>query len=536
MNKETGQTRRGPKPSRLILLPPLSPARVDEARELWAVERVNNAERRERLREEESRIASLQAGPRGQDLRRIYGNVVDKPNQGTSVKFAESADDALVFFRIALGESLGFSLPIDPTNKTLVDKLIKVEAGIIPRLKVGAVLNGFFPSHREALIAAYPSLELQPFHFPSLPTSYWTDKEHGRAHAQQAIRWRFEDEMNGPKVEPLTYREWLSGVRLERELGKHNIYNRVLRIYDRVSSAVIDAYPELDMNPWEFRMRHSDEEREVVAIKATQWLIEQRLGLSPDSPDFEKNIKEVRAKHFSQAGLSTYISGSDKPGGGSFINLLKLAYPDHDFSEQSFSRFSANTWQGEEGLKRAQDFTKRMIGEKIGLDSSDPEFRIKLATVRRSDFDQAGLSGMLRTVYGQSIYRAIKDAYPEGDLKEWELPVVPNNFWKENDFVNVGRAIRWYAEEQLRFEPSAPDFKDNIISITASSWTVLRTLLHATNLTLLEALRISYPNLEIREVEFRAANRMREMRYQKKPEIKVTKDEANAGLDSLFED
>ena len=82
--------------------------------------------------------------------------------------------------------------------------------------------------------------------------------------------------------------------------------------------------------------------------------------------------------------------------------------------------------------------------------------------IRVEDFTSNHLGGLLRAYYNNSPYAAISDAYPELDIKQWEMSFTPLNFYKDPN--NRIAAIKWLVEEKLKKDPrdiTAEDFHSN---------------------------------------------------------------------------
>ncbi len=518
----------------LVLKPVISAEKIGGIKSMWAMEDERRQARREFLRGEELRLADLGFTSRGRLMADIYADATASPSSRLAGKYVETQDDVLILFRRALDPVVSAVVG----NDARVGEIIKVGPSELFNRKIGSVFKPFFPSYREVLTAAFPELDLQPFQFKNLPASYWQGED-GKRRTQEAIKWRFEVDLQQPRVEPLEYREWLRGLGFQQVLSKYNIYGGVTYGYKRASEAVVDTYPELNLRPWEFKTIYQGEEGNNIMRQATRWLVEERLGLSVDDPQFDKALKDVRAQHFMEAGIGSYVTGSKekrkyKLGGGSHLKLLDEVYA--DLSPKVFSEFSKNSWRGEEGVQRSIDRTRELVEVVLGIDPSDPDFRAKVTAVKKESFLDNDLGGMLSTLHGKTASRAIVAAYPELDIKEWETHV-PSGFWQTDNHANVGRALRWLIEERLGLDPNDPNLKDKLLKFTLPELDRNRvgTIFKATKLTIVQAWAIAYPQIQITEDEFMAANKMRNGRNEKKRETSVSKIEANAALDSLFE-
>ncbi len=84
---------------------------------------------------------------------------------------------------------------------------------------------------------------------------------------------------------------------------------------------------------------------------------------------------------------------------------IMQAYPGM-FKIWEFNKTPIGYWNGDSGKQRAVEATRWMAEEKLGLQANEA-WKIK-----RSDFLQYGLSGMLDLIYSNSPNTAISEAYP----------------------------------------------------------------------------------------------------------------------------
>lgn len=116
------------------------------------------------------------------------------------------------------------------------------------------------------------------------------------------------------------------------------------------------------------------------------------------------------------------------------------------------SRSPKGHWQGIEGVERAQETTRTLIGEYgwAGLPAEEVAERVS-----RKMFLDHGLAGMLDAVYERRAYDALADIYP--GLQPWQMGTAPHGYWSRSDRRANGRAAtRWLIRRSgLRGAPLA---------------------------------------------------------------------------------
>ncbi|MBQ3420479.1 MAG: DUF4046 domain-containing protein [Romboutsia sp.] len=166
------------------------------------------------------------------------------------------------------------------------------------------------------------------------------------------------------------------------------------------------------------------------AIKATKWLVEEKLKLSD-----EEIKKQFSQKLFIENGLGGMLAICFNYSPYEAINKV---YP-NKFKEWEFNYVPMGYWENKENGIKA---TKWLIEEKLKL--SDDEVRKKISAKL---FIENGLSGMLQYCFKNSAYKAINSVYPN-KFKEWELENVPRCYWQNKE--NTVKAVKWLIEEKLK--------------------------------------------------------------------------------------
>lgn len=107
------------------------------------------------------------------------------------------------------------------------------------------------------------------------------------------------------------------------------------------------------------------------------------------------------------------------------------------------SRFPAGFWSEKGALKRSIEINKYFLEEILKFD------REKICTLLTTDiYVQNNLRGMLKIVFGSSVFKAINATYPR-EYKPWELRRVYVNCW--NDEKKGKQAVKWLVGEKLKW-------------------------------------------------------------------------------------
>lgn len=169
-----------------------------------------------------------------------------------------------------------------------------------------------------------------------------------------------------------------------------------------ISDAVTESYPNR-FRPWEFDKISSGywqgAQGRVRAQEATRWLVETRLKLP------FKEVAFVSMDDFTRNGLGSMIR---KVYGARTQVLALLDAYDH-LRPWHFEKNEAPNgyWLGTKGFEKSKEATRWLLEDKLDFDIEDG------LRLRRKDFDDNNLGGMLRSVYSTSVSRAVAVAYPD---------------------------------------------------------------------------------------------------------------------------
>ncbi len=501
----------------------------------WSIERVAKEQRKVALQREELRIQSLMQSPEAERIIIGYEQVFNRSPSGIPANVFSSRDDLIILLRHVVDTRfIGISKE-EQSSTSIRESIISIQPKQLNSSYLLKPVERFFPSFREALTVAYPTLDLQIFEFNRVPNGYWEAGDVKRR-CSQLINWFVDECLKIDKIAPFGFRERVLAD-VSPKLHRSSFRGAISKAgYSTLADAIIDTYPELKLKPWEFRKGGVwiGERGKQMAVKAVRWLVEERFGLSPQSNDFRGQVTRINARHFFAVGLASMLQAH------SHIEAIIFAYPELDLNERDFPRLRRNTWTGERSLQRGMNDVRSLVEDQLGLDPTQPQNRAKILELGPEVFVEHGLGGMLGPVFDYSPRIALQTSYPELGLKDWEFPKVPGGFWNENNYANVRKALRWLVEEKLKILPDSEQFRERLLSITENQHDVIRKITHATRLKFFQVLRIAYPELDIQTEEFIKANPMRNSRsiennVDKEEIAPVSPEEANEDLDRLLE-
>lgn len=124
-----------------------------------------------------------------------------------------------------------------------------------------------------------------------------------------------------------------------------------------------------------------------------------------------------------------------------------------DVLKQTLKRFPRDFWVNDENMnyKASAEITRYLIEEVLKWDDEKVKSDISCKV-----FFEHKLKGMLCTLFGDSVFAAIDNAYP-AKYNEWELACTPRNFW---NIENAKKATIWLFKEKLQW--SDEKIKENI--------------------------------------------------------------------------
>lgn len=224
-----------------------------------------------------------------------------------------------------------------------------------------------------------------------------------------------------------------------RKIRKQDFYNHKLaglvaiKYSSSPSLAAMDAFPELDMQPWEFHECHNNywagEGGEERAVEAFRFMFHQRMGLF---------TKEEILPHLNHEKIrGTELVGAFKVVFESNLYLCaEKCFPGMFKEWEPGEHVVNNYWTKEKGIKALRwlfDEHLRFTRDEI------------LAHFSRNFAKKHQMYGMLQTCFNSNVFEALDAAYP-GEYKIWEVIKVPKDYWNE---TTVKDALDWALYKKL---------------------------------------------------------------------------------------
>lgn len=222
-------------------------------------------------------------------------------------------------------------------------------------------------------------------------------------------------------------------------LQKYKLSGMLKACFNTAPYELINTMYPGKFHPWELKNSPNGIWTKENMIKATKWLIEEKLQLT------DEQLKEqLSIKLFEENGLlgMLQVMGNSSP-----YEAINLAYPGK-FHPWEFKIAPKHYWNKETGIEA----TKWLIEEKLKF--TNDELREQLS---QNLFNSNGLVGMLDVCFNDSPYEAINSAYPD-KFKSWEFKYVSRNYWTIERGIE---ATKWLIEEKLQLK-SDEDFKNKI--------------------------------------------------------------------------
>lgn len=209
-----------------------------------------------------------------------------------------------------------------------------------------------------------------------------------------------------------------------------------------VNNIIQELYPN-KIHSWEYEKISVGYWSMEEGIKATKWLIEEKLKYSDDDIRDKLSIEDFRK--YKLSGMIEYMFNN------SLYEAINTTYP-NKFNPWEINKTPRNYWNRETGIIA----TKWLVEEKMKLSHDEV---VKLVTIKT--FKNSKLGGMLSIIYNNSVYSAINDAYP-GEYKPWEFSKTPKGYW---NLSTAKSSTRWLVEEKLKTNNlslvSKEDFRNN---------------------------------------------------------------------------
>jgi len=178
-----------------------------------------------------------------------------------------------------------------------------------------------------------------------------------------------------------------------------------------------EGWYKVDRNGWRLTPGKwkDDEETRIRAIK---FLVEVVLRKDPrDVTSEDLNSNKLR-------GLLPYYS--DSP-----YKVVSEAFPELNIKPWEMSTTPRDFYEEKENRVKAV----KWLVKKLGKDPRD---------ITQEDFESNRLRGLL-PYYSGSPHKAVSEAFPEFDIKPWEMIVTPRGFYEEKE--NRVAAVKWLVKK-----------------------------------------------------------------------------------------
>ena len=257
---------------------------------------------------------------------------------------------------------------------------LNIEIFIKYKLK-GMLISLFEGSPYQAIEETYPG-KFKPWELRVVPHDYWneeTAKEATRWLIQEKLNWSFEDVCKNLTADIFK---------------KYRLNGMLTKIFDGSPYKALEVtYPGL-FKPWMLSMVPHSYWNNDTAKEATIWLIEEKLKWLDE--DVYENISK---KVFFENGLGGMLQRKFYT---SPYLALENAYPGR-FKAWRLNYTPVNYWNKD----TAREATLWLIEKKLQWNDVDICNNLSYMT-----FKSNGLSGMLQTLFGNSPYLALENAYP----------------------------------------------------------------------------------------------------------------------------
>eukprot|EP01122_Echinamoeba_exundans_P002218 TRINITY_DN12180_c0_g1_i1.p1 TRINITY_DN12180_c0_g1~~TRINITY_DN12180_c0_g1_i1.p1 ORF type:complete len:350 (-),score=32.11 TRINITY_DN12180_c0_g1_i1:5-1054(-) len=156
------------------------------------------------------------------------------------------------------------------------------------------------------------------------------------------------------------------------------------------------------------RRTHGD-----ISISQTDLAVHRQICDSiSEKLGFKENMEgwySVTAKQVRDAGAITILTNYYNT---SLSSMLKTVYRDHNWQDWRFRKAPQGCWDDLENQRMALE----AAAMKLGVTSKDHWYLIKSSAAAK-----AGIGGLLKLKYGNSLRRALAAVYPEHEWLEWRF-------------------------------------------------------------------------------------------------------------------
>jgi len=338
----------------------------------------------------------------------------------------------------------------------------------------------------EALSVLYPG-KFGTYDLKYKPGNHWNLKT-----GVEATRWMIEEKLKWSREDICS--------KLGSDTFKENNLYGMLNVCFEYSpyKALEAAYPG-EYRPWELKQAPKGFWTENTIHEAVRWLIEDKLGWSPD-----KAMKELAKEHFKEYGLSGMLAMFF---GNNPMRALDKVYSGNTV-RCKLTRNKRNTQTKKHGSNGSENFDTNPQQNMLRSLVEDEWKWTREEVCRKLSADllrQNGFGKLLDVQFNGQVSLLLDALYP-GVYKPWEVKNVPFGFWKDSN--NRQSAIKWLVEEKLRLSLHDPDFQ-------RPSWEQFREFglqglicsHFGGNIT--KALQFAYPHVDAKVLRKRGPSRQR---------------------------
>ena len=214
---------------------------------------------------------------------------------------------------------------------------------------------------------------------------------------------------------------------------QYNRLSAVRKHYEKIHSAINDAFPELNLKPWHMRSVRGWEEKE------------NRIGAIKEVVEIKnKDPTEITTDDIISLGYQTMFHYYKR---WPLYSAIIEAYPEREIKPWHMKIPPDGTWDDTENRINAT----RELAAKLGKDP---------VNITTDDFkNQFGSTVLVQKAGG--IYNVIREAFPEKDIKFWEMTAAPIDAFEIKD--NRISAMHWLVDKLKKSptEISTDDIEQN---------------------------------------------------------------------------
>lgn len=152
-------------------------------------------------------------------------------------------------------------------------------------------------------------------------------------------------------------------------------------------------------------------------------------------------VEDLKTRNFRQIFLKYKLTGMyQKVFNSSPWSVVENTYG-YLFHPWEMNQCPMSFWKNKDNRIKA---IKWLTEEQLNIKTiQDVRKKLRVRTIRKY-----GLSSLLTNIYKDDLFKFFKEAYPDWEIKRWELGKVPIGYWNDED--NVKEAMEWLVFEKLK--------------------------------------------------------------------------------------